>query len=181
MEISVFNKASGPLPWILAVMTGGLLLVGGLTYKMATTPVSESKLEKMTVKAQRESLAVDIEASGVVEPIESVNISPKNPGRLVQLRVEQGMRVKEGQILALMEHTEIKAEGKYAEANYKQALAELEAAKVRIPSEIQQAQTRYIQAQTQLEQAKASLKRATARIPREIGQIQAVRIYRIRR
>ncbi|MDJ0580861.1 efflux RND transporter periplasmic adaptor subunit [Crocosphaera sp.] len=173
MEISVSNKASRPLPWILAVMTGGLLFVGGLTYRMATTPVSESKLEKMTVKAQRESLAVDIEASGVVEPIESVNISPKNPGRLVQLRVEQGMRVKEGQILALMEHTEIKAEGKYAEANYKQALAELEAAKVRIPSEIQQAQTRYIQAQTQLEQAKASLKRATARIPREIEQIQA--------
>ncbi len=173
MEISVSNKASRPLPWILAVMTGGLLLVGGLTYRMATTPVSQSKLEKMTVKAQRESLAVDIEASGVVEPIESVNISPKNPGRLVQLRVEQGMRVKEGQILALMEHTEIKAEGKYAEANYKQALAELDAAKVRIPSEIQQAQTRYIQAQTQLEQAKASLKRATERIPREIEQIQA--------
>ncbi len=173
MEISVSNKASRPLPWILAVMTGGLLLVGGLTYRMATTPVSESKLEKMTVKAQRESLAVDIEASGVVEPIESVNISPKNPGRLVQLRVEQGMRVKEGQILALMEHTEIKAEGKYAEANYKQALAELDAAKVRIPSEIQQAQTRYIQAQTQLEQAKAGLKRATERIPREIEQIQA--------
>ena len=173
MEISVSNKASRPLPWILAVMTGGLLLVGGLTYRMATTPVSQSKLEKMTVKAQRESLAVDIEASGVVEPIESVNISPKNPGRLVQLRVEQGMRVKEGQILALMEHTEIKAEGKYAEANYKQALAELDAAKVRIPSEIQQAQTRYIQAQTQLEQAKAGLKRATERIPREIEQIQA--------
>ncbi|MGK7883981.1 MAG: efflux RND transporter periplasmic adaptor subunit [Crocosphaera sp.] len=173
MEISVSNKASRPLPWILAIMTGGLLLVGGLTYRMATTPVSQSKLEKMTVKAQRESLAVDIEASGVVEPIESVNISPKNPGRLVQLRVEQGMRVKEGQILALMEHTEIKAEGKYAEANYKQALAELEAAKVRIPSEIQQAQTRYIQAQTQLEQAKANLKRATERIPREIEQIQA--------
>jgi HlyD family secretion protein len=103
----------------------------------------------MTVIAQRETLAVEIEASGVVEPIESVNISPKNPGRLVQLRVEQGMTVKQGDILALMEHTEIKAEGKFAEANYNQALAELEAAKVRIPSEIQQAQTRYMQAKAQ--------------------------------
>lgn len=80
MEIPVPNKLNRPLPWILAVMTGGLLVVGGLTYKMAQTPVSESKLEKMTVIAQRESLAVDIEASGVVEPIESVNISPKKPG-----------------------------------------------------------------------------------------------------
>ncbi|ACB52338.1 unknown [Crocosphaera subtropica ATCC 51142] len=173
MEIPVPNKLNRPLPWILAVMTGGLLVVGGLTYKMAQTPVSESKLEKMTVIAQRESLAVDIEASGVVEPIESVNISPKNPGRLVQLRVEQGMKVKEGQILALMEHSEDKAQGKFAEAKYNQALADLEAAKVRIPSEVQQAQTRYVQAQTQLEQAKANLQRATERIPKEIDQIKA--------
>ena len=173
MEIPMPNKLNRPLPWILAIMTGGLLLVGGLTYRIAKTPVSESKLEKMTVVAQRETLAVDIEASGVVEPIESVNISPKNPGRLVQLRVEQGMKVKQGQILALMEHTEVKAEGKYAEANHNQALAELDAAKVRIPSEIQQAQTRYLQAQTQLEQAKANLKEAGERIPKEIDQIRA--------
>ncbi|MDJ0660956.1 MAG: efflux RND transporter periplasmic adaptor subunit [Crocosphaera sp.] len=173
MEIPVHKQLNRPLPWILAIMTGGLLLVGGLTYKMAQNPVSESEIEKMTVIAERETVAVDIEASGVVEPIESVNISPKNPGRLVQLRVEQGMKVKQGQILALMEHTEVKAEGKYAEANYNQALAELDAAKVRIPSEIQQAQTRYIQAQTQLEQAKANLKQASERIPKEIDQIKA--------
>ncbi|MDJ0845081.1 efflux RND transporter periplasmic adaptor subunit [Crocosphaera sp.] len=173
MEIPVHKQLNRPLPWILAIMTGGLLLVGGLTYRMVKNPVSESKLEQMTVIAERETVTVDIEASGVVEPIESVNISPKNPGRLVQLRVEQGMKVKQGQILALMEHSEVKAEGKYAEANYNQALAELDAAKVRIPSEIQQAQTRYIQAQTQLEQAKANLKRASERIPKDIDQIKA--------
>ncbi len=173
MDISVPSKLNRPLPWILALMTGGLLLVGGLTYKIAKTPVVESEIEKMTVIAQRETLAVEIEASGVVEPIESVNISPKNPGRLVELRVEQGMKVKRGQIIALMEHKEIKAEGKFAEANYNQALAELESAKVRIPSEIQQAQTRYIQAQAQLEEAKANLERASQSIPKDIDQIKA--------
>ncbi len=173
MDISVPSKLNRPLPWILALMTGGILLVGGLTYKIAKTPVVESEIEKMTVIAQRETLAVEIETSGVVEPIESVNISPKNPGRLVELRVEQGMKVKQGQILALMEHTEIKAEGKFAEANYNQALAELESAKVRIPSEIQQAQTRYIQAKAQLEEAKANLERASQRIPKDIDQIKA--------
>ena len=173
MEIPVFNRVSRPLPWILAVMTGGLLFVGGFTYRIAKAPISESKLEQMTVLAERESLSVDIEASGVVEPIESVNISPKNPGRLVQLRVEQGMRVKQGQILALMEHSENKARGKFAEARYNQALADLEGAKVRIPSEIRQAEIRYIQAQSQLEQRKANLKRAVERIPRDIDQIKA--------
>ncbi|MDJ0509559.1 MAG: efflux RND transporter periplasmic adaptor subunit [Crocosphaera sp.] len=173
MQIPMSSKLNHPLPWILAMMTGGLLLVGGLTYRMATTPLTQSEIDKITVVAKRETLAVDIEASAVVEPIESVNISPKNPGRLVELRVEQGMTVKQGQILALMEHTEIKVEGKFAEANYNQAIAELEAAKVRIPSAIQQAQTRYIQSQAQLEAAKANLEQANQRIPKDITQIEA--------
>ncbi len=173
MEIPVSSKLNRPLPWILAMMTGGLILVGGLTYRIATTPVTKSEIDKITVVAERETLAVDIEASAVVEPIESVNISPKNPGRLIELRIEQGMKVKKGQILALMEHTEIKAEGKFAEANYNQAIAELEAAKVRVPSEVQQAQTRYIQAQAQLEQSKANLEQANQRIPKDIAQIEA--------
>ena len=60
MEIPVFNRVSRPLPWILAVMTGGLLFVGGFTYRIAKAPISESKLEQMTVLAERESLSVDI-------------------------------------------------------------------------------------------------------------------------
>ncbi|MGK7930603.1 MAG: efflux RND transporter periplasmic adaptor subunit [Microcystaceae cyanobacterium] len=173
MQITMSSQLNRPLPWILAMMTGGLIIVGGLTYRMARTPVTQSEIDKITVVAQRETLAVDIEASAVVEPIESVNISPKNPGRLIELRIEQGMKVKKGQILALMEHTEIKAEGKFAEANYNQAIAELEAAKVRVPSEVQQAQTRYIQAQAQLEQSKANLEQANQRIPKDIAQIEA--------
>lgn len=173
MAVPVLGKLNRPLPWILAAMTGGILLVGGLTYKMVETPTTESKIDKMTVVAQRETLAVEIEASGTVDPIQSVNISPKNQGRLVQLRVDQGMQVKEGQILAIMENTEIKAEGKYAEANYNQALAELEDAKTRIPSEINQAQTRYVQAQSQLQEAQANLEQAKQRIPKDIDQIKA--------
>ncbi|MEM8779143.1 MAG: efflux RND transporter periplasmic adaptor subunit [Cyanobacteria bacterium P01_G01_bin.49] len=173
MEVPVFGKINRPLPWILAAMTGGIVVVGGLTYKMVETPMVESKIDQMTVTAQRETLAVEIEASGTVEPIQSVNISPKNPGRLVQLRVDQGMPVKEGQVLAIMENTELKAEGKYAEANYNKALAELEDGKVRIPSEILQAQTRYTQAQAQLKEVEANLERAKQRIPRGIDQIRA--------
>ena len=173
MAVPVLGKLNRPLPWILAAMTGGILLVGGLTYKMVETPTTQSKIDKMTVVAQRETLAVEIEASGTVDPIQSVNISPKNQGRLVQLRVDQGMQVKEGQILAVMENTEIKAEGKYAEANYNQALAELEDAKARIPSEIKQTQTRYVQAQSQLQEAQANLEQAKQRIPKDIDQIKA--------
>ncbi|HAC65759.1 MAG TPA: efflux transporter periplasmic adaptor subunit [Cyanothece sp. UBA12306] len=173
MEAPMLGKFNRPLPWILAVMTGGIVLVGVTTYKMVETPTPEIELNNLTVPVQRETLGVEIEASGTVEPIESVNISPKTPGRLVQLRVEQGMPVKQGQILAVMENTEIRAQGKQAQANHSQALANLESAKIRIPSEINQAQTRFIQAQAQLEEAKANLEQAKQRIPQDIGQLQS--------
>lgn len=173
MEVPVFGKLNRPLPWILALMTGGLVLVGGMTYKIIETPTADLELNQLTVPVKRETLGVEIEASGTVEPIESVNISPKNPGRLVKLLAQQGMQVKEGQVLAVMENTELQAQGKQAQANYQQAVAELEAAKVRIPSDINQAQTRLIQAQAQLEETQAHLEQAQQRIPKDIEQIKA--------
>ncbi|ACK66004.1 efflux transporter, RND family, MFP subunit [Rippkaea orientalis PCC 8801] len=173
MEAPIIGKLNRPLPWILALMTGGVLLVGVTTYKMVETPSEQVELNKLTVPVERETLPIEIEASGTVEPIESVNISPKTPGRLVRLLVEQGMPVKEGQVLAVMENTEIRAQGKQAQANYGQAMATLESAKIRIPNEINQAQTRFMQAQAQLEAAKANLEQAKQRIPKDVEQLQA--------
>ncbi|GBF81914.1 efflux RND transporter periplasmic adaptor subunit [Aphanothece sacrum] len=173
MEVPVFGKFNRPLPWILALMTGGILVLGVSTYRMIQTPTVENEIDKMTVTIQRETLGIEIKASGTVEPIQSVNISPKNPGRLVQLRVEQGMPVKAGQILAIMENTEIRAQGKQAEANYQQTLANLSAAKTRIPSEINQAQTRYLKAKSEVEQAQANLEQVKQRIPKDIQQIES--------
>nr|WP_254657986.1 efflux RND transporter periplasmic adaptor subunit [Pleurocapsa sp. PCC 7327] len=147
-------------------MTGGILVVGLMTYRMVETPSSEQLLDKLTVPTTRETLAAEIEASGTVEPITSVNISPKNPGRLVELRVDQGMRVKRGQILAVMENLEIQAQGYEAQAKFRQALAQFKEAQVRIPGEIAQAKNR-------LAQAQASLKQAQAKLPKDIKQAQA--------
>jgi HlyD family secretion protein len=166
MELPLQGKFKQPLPWILGLMTGSILIVSLMTYKLIETPSSEVMLEKMTVLAKRETLAAEIEASGTVEPVQSVNISPKTPGRLARLMVDQGMRVKRGQVLAVMENMEIQAQGFAAQAKFKQAIATLKEAQVRIPGEINQAKTR-------LAQAGARLKEAQARIPRNIDQAQA--------
>jgi HlyD family secretion protein len=166
MEFPLSGKSKNPLPWILGIMTGGILIVGLITYKAFETPSSESQLEKTTVEAARETLAVEIDASGTVEPIQSVNISPKNPGRVVQLRTDQGMKVKKGQILAVMENTEIQAQGAAAQAKFQRAVAEYETARVEIPAEIAQAQNRLAQAQARLQQA-------AAKIPKDIEQAQS--------
>ncbi|WP_267384750.1 efflux RND transporter periplasmic adaptor subunit [Cyanobacterium sp. uoEpiScrs1] len=173
MEVPVIGKLNSPLPLILALMAGGIIMVGGVTYKIVETPTAEVELKDLTVSVKRETLTVEIEASGTLEPIESVNLSPKNPGRLIKLLVKPGMSVKQGQVLAVMENTEVQAQGKQAQAHFQKAVAELEAAKITIPSEINQAQTRLIQAEAQLEETQASLAKAQQRIPKDIEQIKA--------
>jgi HlyD family secretion protein len=166
MELPLLGKMNRPLPWILGLMGSGILVVGIMTYKLIETPSANVMLDKLTVPAKVESLAVEIDSSGTVEPIMNVNISPKNPGLLARLMVDQGMKVKQGQVLAVMDNREIQAEGLEAQAKFKQAVANLKEAEVRIPGEIAQAKNRLIQYQ-------AKVAEAQARIPRSIDQAQA--------
>ncbi|ACK69382.1 efflux transporter, RND family, MFP subunit [Gloeothece citriformis PCC 7424] len=173
MDIPTSGKSNRPLIWILALMTGGAILLGTYIYKMVENPAPETDLTKLTQVAQRETLSVKIESSGTVEPIESVNISPKNQGRLVKLLVDQGMRVKRGQVLAVMENAEIQAQGYQAQARLVEAEANFKAAQVRIPGEIAQAKARLAQAQARFGQAQASLRQSQESIPRDIEQARA--------
>jgi HlyD family secretion protein len=172
MEVSLLGKFKSPLPIILSLMVGGVLVVGLMTYKLVETPAPKSQVEKLTVPVQRETLAVEIKASGTVEPIQSVNISPKTPGRLTRLLIEQGMLVKQGQVLAVMDNDEIRAQGIQAEAKLKEAIAAFKAAQVRIPEEIKQAKARVVQAKAQVNQAQARLQQAATRTDKEIAQVE---------
>lgn len=166
MELPGFGKLHRPLPWLIGLITGGILLVGTATYLVVENSGSRLKLEELTVPVERQNLTVQIRASGTVEPIRSVNISPKNPGRLAKLLVDQGDPVKQGQPLAVMENLEIQAQGVQAQANLKQAIANLQERQTSITGEINQAAARLRQAQAQLEEAQA-------KIPKDIEQTRA--------
>lgn len=148
------------------MITGGLILIGTTTYLVVQNSDSQILLEELTVPVVQENLKVTISASGKVEPIKSVNVSPKNPGRLVELLVEQGDTVVAGQTLAVMENLEIKAQTAQSQAQLQQARANLQQNKIKITGDISQAKAR-------LEQTEARLAQAIARIPREISQTQA--------
>ena len=173
METLVPSKLNRPLPLILIMITGGIIFIGGLTYKVAKTSILKNNLNNIVAVAKQESLITDIEVDGILEPIENVEISPKYPGRLVQLLTKQGEKVKQGQILALMERAEIRAQGKVAEAKYSESLAEMEAAKIRIPSEIQKAQTQHIRAEARLREVQTKLEQVSKKIPKKIEKVKA--------
>jgi len=166
MELPVVGKVKNPFPWILGTAIGGTLLVGVIATVATINAVqSRGDVEELTIPAKEEALLSRIRASGTIVPLKSVNISPKNSGRLQKLLVDRGVSVKAGQPLAAMENAEIRAQGMQAEANVKQAIAALQEADVKIQGEIAQYRAR-------VAQADARLKEAQQRIPAQIRQAE---------
>ncbi len=64
----------------------------------------------MTQPVERQSLPVVITANGTVEAERSINLSPKNSGIVKTLLVEEGDRVTQGQVIALMDDSNLRGE-----------------------------------------------------------------------
>jgi HlyD family secretion protein len=104
----------------------GLLTVGGYSIFLwrsggiQQTPLPAGKMEAVTLQ----SLTVRVEASGSLEPIATVNVSPKTAGRLAELYVKQGDRVRKGQLVARMDGGTLKAELAQVQAQLAQIQAQ---------------------------------------------------------
>ncbi|NJO19730.1 MAG: biotin/lipoyl-binding protein, partial [Spirulinaceae cyanobacterium RM2_2_10] len=149
-----------PLPWLIGLGIGGIVLIGGSLYAIFFSGPSFD-IEALTVPATSEALTVRIEASGTAVPIRSVNISPKNAGIVQQLGVEQGAEVEAGQPLAQMDNAEIRAQGEQAVANLREAVASLDEGRARLALEVEQAAAR-------VQQARAQLDAVEQRVPRDV-------------
>ncbi|MGF1934494.1 MAG: efflux RND transporter periplasmic adaptor subunit [Nostoc sp. ChiQUE02] len=169
IEIPVIGKVKYPLRWLMGLMAGSALLVGTVTtYTLVNQGANKEDIAQLTVPVAAQNVTLRITASGKVVPVQSVNISPKNPGVLSQLYVEQGDRIQRGQILARMDSASIEAQKSQSLANLAQSQAQLaQALAGNRPQEIAQARARLAQAQAQLTQARAGNR------PQEIAQSQS--------
>ncbi|MEM9135964.1 MAG: efflux RND transporter periplasmic adaptor subunit [Cyanobacteria bacterium P01_F01_bin.42] len=111
---------------LLAGIAGGILIIGGLAtaYWISKTSAA-GDISEYTVSVDSEVLTLRITASGKIVPFQSVNLSPKNAGLLQELMVEQGDRVKQGQLLAKMDGSNLVGQLIQAEAAFEQAQARL--------------------------------------------------------
>lgn len=166
MQLPGVGKVERPLSWLVGVVAVGTLTVGTTVYVLNRNQ-QDYNLQELTVPVTQKNLQVTIEASGTVQPIQSVNISPKTAGRLESLYVEQGDRVEKGQPVAVMENDQFRAQLDRAENNLAEAKARLAEAKA--GSRLEEIE----QARASLEQAKARLAEAQARIPENIAQIRS--------
>ncbi|MDZ8034151.1 efflux RND transporter periplasmic adaptor subunit [Nostoc sp. DedSLP04] len=169
IEIPVIGKVKHPSRWLIGLIAGSALVVGTITtYTLVNQGTNKEDIAQLTVPVAAQNVTLRITASGKVVPVQSVNISPKNPGVLSQLYVEQGDRIQQGQILARMDSAGIEAQRSQYRANLAQSQAQLaQALAGSRPQEIAQARARLAQAQAQLAAAKAGNR------PQEIAQSQS--------
>lgn len=126
LEIPLIGKVKHPLRWLIGLVVVSVLIAGTTTiYLLIYRGTNKEDIAQLTLPVEAKNVTVRITASGKVQPIQNVNISPKNPGTLTQLYVEQGVQVERGQIIARMDSADIQAEVDQARADLKQTQAKL--------------------------------------------------------
>lgn len=162
-------------PWrslVIGVIAAGVIGSGGLLlWRARQTPLD---LDRYTVPVQdSRDLVARIAATGKVVPVQTVNISPKRAGLLAALYVEQGDRVKAGQIIARMDNRDEQAQLAQAQANLADAIARRDRVVAgNRAEEIAQAEAQVRAAATRAQLAQERLKRneflaAEGAIPRD--------------
>ncbi len=154
-------------PW-LAVILLLVLLGGGFTiFRVVSSSNQDSSKNLQTESVESKSLPIKIKSSGSVVPVETVNISPKQAGRLMELLVEQGARVTKGQVIARMDNVNLLPQLYQAQASA--AAAEANLVKLRNgnrPEDIAAAAARVESARGRMEAARSRLALASMRTSR---------------
>ena len=123
---------------------------------------------------QRETLTLAVREVGTIEPLVKVAVKSKVAGRIMAIRVQEGDFVRKGQVIAIIDPTElerqvnqVKAELAAAEARWRQALTNLQIQETLLRQQWEQAHAELIAAQANFEKLMAGAR------PEEIEAAEA--------
>ena len=116
-------RSSKPL-WI--GLAASLVLLAGLGLWKRQRDAARQNIAPFTVLARSGSLPGVVTASGELDAVERVNVSPKRQGQLQELLVREGELVTEGQPIAVMDPGDLRDRLEELRANLLSAKAELE-------------------------------------------------------
>ena len=167
MQLPLIGKIRLPAPWVLGVVVAGLVGTGVGSFLIIRQQAAAPDISSLTVPVESEAVTIRISASGTVQPVQTVNLSPKETGLLAELYVEQGDRVTQGQVIARMESESVEAELAQSEARVAQSRANLSEVRAgNRPEEIAQAEAGVAQAEARVEEGQARVNLAEERVRR---------------
>lgn len=104
------------VPWILCLILAGTCVAMAMRQQEQTAADLDAKKlaeEKSEAQAKAPGLAPGeamLTSQGYIIPLHQIQVSPKVGGTVVSLRIEEGMMVEKGSILAVIEKIEYQAE-----------------------------------------------------------------------
>lgn len=152
--MSTWRKLLG---WIIALAaTGGVSYFAyqGLSKKKAAAeraPAEDKPIPVQVATVALGDIADELRLTGEVKAASEVQIFAKIAGRIEELRVSEGSEVKQGEVIAVLDH----------EAQAAQ-VAQAQAALVAAEALVEEAQSQITQAQSQVVQARSQVALATA-------------------
>ena len=158
MEFPLIGKIRRPLVWLAGGLATVIVVTGAIGVGVWRSRSNDYDIGAFTTPVITQPLTVRISASGSVQPVQTVNLSPETSGILEALYVEQGDRVEQGQLVARMKSDELEAQVQ----QYQAAVAEAEANLQDVrrgsrPEEIAQAEAAVEAARAQVRDAEARL------------------------
>ena len=115
-------------PFVIAAIVLLLLTAGGLYFGGVIAPAISIDVTTVSQIYPSQSLSV-LNASGYIVAQRKAAVASKVTGRLVEMHVEEGQKVKQGEVIARMENADVSAFRNQAAANLNTAKATLEQVK----------------------------------------------------
>jgi HlyD family secretion protein len=186
--VTTGSKRGTKLPWALAIVLGGFLLylvlrpipaAQSVEKAAASPPAAAADAPEPTAPPVNVAASGDIvlESKGYIVAVHQIQVSPKVAGMVIKLCIEEGKRVKQGDVLAELETVDYLADRDRAKATLessRQHLLELQ--RGNRPEEIQAAKADLEECEAQREQLyldwkrNATLKSGNALAPKDYEQ-----------
>ena len=115
------SKGSARKILLLVLIALGLAGMGVAAYYKRRTPV----LTVQTEKVQRRDLVEVVTATGKIQPVLQVKISPEVAGEIIDLPVKEGQLVKKGDLLVKIRPEFYEAARRSAEASFRSSESDL--------------------------------------------------------
>ena len=129
LRIDRDRPVRSPWRWPLLLLVPGLLFIAGLYGLRARAALSATDVETVKASVLRPAEAAAgaplLTSSGYVVARRKAVVSAKIQGRLAELKVEEGSRVREGELIARLESADYQAQVSRASAQVQRAQADL--------------------------------------------------------
>ncbi len=174
-------KKLGIIVLIILIALAAILIRFATRQQRSETEAVAATIKAVEVmKAPRGEIRSELQLSGTIEANSRVTVFPEVPGKIIQMDVEEGARVTKGQMLAVIEHAELRLQVRQAEAAMRAAETALnqaqKLAKVRVQSQINQAKAQLASTTIALQQVEdLSQTRTTSQVEQAKAGLESLK------